>query len=110
MFFKTESEFEDAVIKCLTEEKGWKDGVLKYKTEKDLIKNWADIIFKNNREIDKLGDCPVTDGEMQQIMEQINKLRTPLALNGFINGKTVQIIRDNENDKQIGRASCRERV
>lgn len=99
MFFKTESEFEDAVIKCLTEEKGWKDGVLKYKTEKDLIKNWADIIFKNNREIDKLGDCPVTDGEMQQIMEQINKLRTPLALNGFINGKTVQIIRDNENDK-----------
>lgn len=40
----------------------------------------------------------MTDGEMAQIMGQIAKLRTPLNLNGFINGGTVQIIRDNEND------------
>jgi type I restriction enzyme R subunit len=35
---------------------------------------------------------------MQQILEQINNLRTPLKLNGFINGKTVSIKRDNLND------------
>jgi type I restriction enzyme R subunit len=28
---------------------------------------------------------------MQQIVEQITTLRTPLKLNGFINGKTVAI-------------------
>lgn len=41
---------------------------------------------------------PLTDGEMQQIVEQIASLRTPLKLNGFINGKTVPITRDNPHD------------
>jgi type I restriction enzyme R subunit len=36
---------------------------------------------------------------MQQIVEQITALRTPLKLNGFINGKTVAIKRDNPDDK-----------
>ena len=36
---------------------------------------------------------------MQQIIEQITELRTPLKLNGFINGKTVSIKRDNPEDK-----------
>ena len=31
-------------------------------------------------------------------MEQITALRTPLKLNGFINGKTVSITRDNPDD------------
>src|SRR5690554_1913606 len=35
---------------------------------------------------------------MQQIIEQIIELRTPLKLNGFINGKTVSITRDNPKD------------
>jgi type I restriction enzyme R subunit len=35
---------------------------------------------------------------MQQIMEQIITLRTPLKLNGFINGRTVSVIRDNPDD------------
>ena len=94
MSYTSEAAFEADVIKTLVEEKGWKDGVLQYKDEKDLIRNWADIIFDNNRELDRLGDFPVTDGEMQQIMEQINALKTPLKLNGFINGGYVQIIRD----------------
>ncbi len=37
--------------------------------------------------------------EMQQILEQIENLRTPLKLNGFINGKSVSIVRDNPDDK-----------
>jgi type I restriction enzyme R subunit len=36
---------------------------------------------------------------MQQILEQITSLRTPLKLNSFINGKTVAIKRDNPEDK-----------
>ena len=32
-------------------------------------------------------------------MEQIRELRTPLKLNGFINGKTVSVKRDNPDDK-----------
>ena len=35
---------------------------------------------------------------MQQVMEQITTLRTPLKLNGFINGKTISIKRDNPAD------------
>lgn len=74
--------------------------MISHPTEQDLIDNWANILFENNRGIDRLNNYPLTNGEMQQIMEQINNLRTPLKLNGFINGKTVSIIRDNPNDKQ----------
>lgn len=78
--------------------KGWETKVLKNPTEETLLKNWADILFENNRGIDRLNDAPLTDTEMQQILEQVIELRTPLKLNGFINGKTVAIIRDNPND------------
>lgn len=70
-----------------------------YPTEEDLIQNWANILFDNNQSIDRLNGCPLTSGEMQQIMEQIKTLRTPLMLNKFINGKTISITRDNVDDK-----------
>ncbi len=97
MTFDKESEFESALIKVLTS-KGWEEKIIKYPTEKDLINNWANILFENNREIDRLNNYPLTDGEMAQILEQINKLTTPLRLNSFINGKTVTIKRDNPKD------------
>lgn len=98
MGFNEESEFEESLIKLLTH-KGWDPQIIKYPTEEDLIKNWAEILYENNRGIDRLDDYPLTDGEMQQLMEQITAARTPLKLNGFINGKTVSIIRDNQDDK-----------
>ena len=67
-------------------------------SEADLLANWKQILFENNRGKDRLNEVPLTDGEMQQIMEQITALRTPLRLNGFINGKTVAITRDNPAD------------
>ena len=70
-----------------------------YPTEEDLIQNWANILFDNNQSIDRLNGCPLTSGEMQQILEQIKTLRTPLMLNKFINGKTISITRDNVDDK-----------
>ena len=85
MSFTTETEFEQALTDLLSK-KGWEAAVLKNYTEKDLLQNWAKILFDNNRAIDRLNDYPLTEGEMQQIMEQIATLRTPLRLNGFING------------------------
>lgn len=98
MTFKSEAEFEEALIKALSK-KGWEKEVLKRPTEKALLQNWANILFENNRGKDRLNDFPLTEGEMQQILEQINSLRAPLKLNGFINGKTVSITRDNPDDK-----------
>ena len=98
MIFNKESDFEEALIKILSE-KGWEKEVLKNYSEQNLLRNWANILFENNRDIDRLNDYPLTDSEMQQILEQIEALRTPLKLNGFINGKSVSIVRDNPDDK-----------
>ena len=97
MIFNKEADFEQALIDLL-KTKGWEDKVLKNYTEAELLRNWADILFENNRGIDRLNDYPLTDGEMQQIIEQIKILRTPLRLNGFINGGSVAITRDNPDD------------
>lgn len=98
MTFSSELQFEETLIKYLFN-KGWENKVLKYKTEEELIQNWADILFENNRDIDRLDSYPLTKTEMNQIIDQINHLKTPLKLNGFINGKTISIKRDNIDDK-----------
>lgn len=97
MIFNKESDFETALVNVLRT-KGWDGEPLWYPTEEELIQNWADFLFKNNGEIDRLNDFPLTPGEMQQIIEQIKILRTPLKINGFINGGSVSIVRDNPND------------
>ena len=98
MVFDNELKFEEALIKMLTNH-GWDKEILKNPTEKDLLNNWASILYENNKTIDRLDKYPLTDSEMQQIIEQINTLRTPLKLNSFINGKTISIKRDNPEDK-----------
>jgi type I restriction enzyme R subunit len=95
--FKTEAQFEQTFIEVLTN-KGWDPEILKNKTEADLLQNWANILFENNRQRDRLNDVPLTASEMLQIIEQIKELKTPLKLNGLINGKTVAIKRDNPAD------------
>lgn len=96
--FAKESEFEAAVIHELRQ-RGWGElEVIKCPSEADLLANWKKILFENNRSKDRLNEVPLTDSEMQQVMEQIVALRTPLRLNGFINGKTVAITRDNPAD------------
>ncbi|MCF6263590.1 MAG: HsdR family type I site-specific deoxyribonuclease [Xanthomonadales bacterium] len=97
MTFKTEAEFETALVNEL-KNKGWEQEVILYPSETNLLNNWARILFENNRDIDRLNDVPLTNSEMQQIIEQIRDLKTPLKLNSFINGKTVAITRDNPDD------------
>ena len=99
MTFTNEAEFEKGLIKVLRD-KGWGEhDVIKNPTEEQLLENWAKILFENNKSIDRLNNTPLTHSEMQQILEQINILKTPLKLNSFINGRTVSITRDNEEDK-----------
>lgn len=98
MIFDKESDFEEAVIGILVD-RGWEPEVIRHPTEADLLKNWADILFNNNRQRNCLNECPLTESEMQQIMEQIINLRTPLKLNSFINGRSVSITRDNPDDE-----------
>ena len=69
MAFDDELEFEQALVNELVAN-GWTDGILNHPTEKDLLDNWAKILFENNRQIDRLNDYPLTDTEMQQIIEQ----------------------------------------
>lgn len=99
--FRSEAEFEAALIDLLTRH-GWNKELLRFPTEQQLIDNWADILFANNRGRDLLGDVPLTEGEMAQIIEQVNNLRTPLALNEFINGRTVTITRDAPQAPNFG--------
>ena len=63
MVFEQEAAFETALINLLTEKYGWEPEILRYKTEEDLIQNWKQILFENNRDVGRLNDVPLTDGE-----------------------------------------------
>lgn len=97
MEFTREDEFERALINAL-QNNGWEKNVIKYPTEEDLIRNWADILFENNRIRDRLNDVPLIKEEMDELLEKIRNYRTPLALNDFINGSFVAITRKNPKD------------
>lgn len=99
--FNKEADFENALIALLAT-KSWEKEVLRYPTEEKLIANWQAHLDKTNQHIDKL-DVPLIRSEMNQILEQVQALKTPYALNGFINGKTVAIKRENEASRHFGK-------
>ena len=96
-YFVKESLFEQALVDLLPHH-GWEKEVLVQPTEEDLIQNWAKILFDNNRDINKLGNYPLTASEMRQIIDQVNLCDSPYAMNMFINGGQVCIKRDNPTD------------
>lgn len=95
--FTREQDFETALIEALTQH-GWEKEVLKQPSEKELIQNWANILYQNNNTQDRLNGVPLTEGEMQQLLEHIRELRTPVRLNGFINAGYASITRDSPDD------------
>ena len=99
--FNKESDFENALITLLGT-KSWEKEVLRHPTEEDLIANWQAHLNKTNQHIDKL-DVPLIRSEMNQILERVQALKTPYALNSFINGKTVAIKRENEASRHFGK-------
>ncbi|MFV2028814.1 type I restriction endonuclease subunit R [Neisseria sp. S1] len=99
--FHKESAFEQALIEML-QTRGWEKSVLNHPSEEDLIANWQAHLNKTNSHIDKL-DVPLIRSEMSQILEQVQELKTPYRLNGFINGKTVAIKRENTESRHFGK-------
>ena len=95
--FQVESSFELALCDVLTQH-GWEKEILVQPSEDDLVKNWAQIIFDNNREQESLGNYPLTASEMQQIIDQVNTWHSPYEINKQINGCYVCIKRDNPED------------
>ena len=95
--FDKEKDFEEALIKAL-QRNGWEQNVIRHPTEEDLLKNWANILYENNQGIDRLNKIPLNAEEMNDILKQVQDARTPQALNGFINGKTISIKRKNPED------------
>lgn len=95
--FTRELDFEKALATLLTQH-GWEPAILINPTEESLIKNWAAIIYNNNRDKNRLGDFPLTPTEMQQVVAQVDKCRNPYETNKLINGGLVQITRDNRAD------------
>lgn len=98
MTFDNELDFEQALIGLLTQRYGWEKEVLHYPSEEDLLRNWANILFQNNKEMDKLNDVPLTEGEMKQVLRQFEQARTPARINDLLNGPGVSIQRDAEAD------------
>ena len=96
--FVKESDFEEALTQTLKQH-GWgENDVIMYPTEERLIQNWAEILYDNNRSIDRLGNAPLTKTEMQQVIDQVNRCSSPFYTNRFINGEQVVIKRDNPAD------------
>ena len=72
--------------------------ILHHSTEQDLIDNWAGIIYDMNREMERLGNYPLTSSEMQQIIDQVNMCGSPYKVNKFITEHAIfdiQAINDN---------------
>ncbi len=94
--FIKESAFEEALTEHLLHH-GWNE-VIKNPTEEQLVENWANIIYDNNRGIAQLGNHPLTESEMRQVIDQVNMCGSPYAVNKLINGQQVSIRRDCEAD------------
>ena len=99
--YEHELPFEKDLVNLLVNEKGWVDGFFMNPSEEDLIKNWADIIYHNNRKPERLGDYRLTEGEIAQLMEQIDNAVTPLQKNELITNGELQIVRDNPEHKDM---------
>src|SRR5574344_620146 len=65
-----------------------------------LKKNWANFLFNTNRDIDRLNDYPLTDTEIDQLVNFIACKKSPLLINEIINGKEITLRRDNPDDKE----------
>lgn len=70
-FFIKELAFEQALANLLHTSHGWDGGIMMNPTEEDLVQNWANILYDNNRDINRLGNAPLTKTEMQQVIDQV---------------------------------------
>lgn len=102
MSFSNETDFEKALIFKLTEiDNQWSKDVLYFKTEEELIDNWAEILFMNNNTPSRLNGVRLSDSEKKQLINTINnEASTPFKINQLLNGKYIKLYRDNLLDKE----------
>lgn len=100
ILFATETEFEEALVNKLTKlDNQWSRDVLNYKTQDELIQNWADILFRNNIAPEKLNNCPLTKTEVESLINYVNSRNTPYEINKLLNSNELPLKRDNPSDK-----------
>ena len=98
--FTKEADFEKAFVELL-QQHGWEDNVMLYPSEEDLVKNWAAILYNNNRDINRLGDFPLTDSEMQQIITKVDALKIPMRPTSSSTGNTSPSCATTKTTKSI---------
>ncbi|WNM16953.1 type I restriction endonuclease [Mesomycoplasma ovipneumoniae] len=104
--FKSEQEFEQAIVDRLTSPKnGWqsfrdesgnKNGysvILQNVTEEILVKNWKDILFHNNKDV--LNNISLSDEEMDEVIEKIDNCPNFVESNILLTNEYISIKRSN---------------
>lgn len=93
----SELEFEKAVIRSL-EDNGWTYCPdLSNSTEEKLLTHWREIL--NQRNIERLGNEPLTNNEFEQAKSQIFAINTPLDAAKLLKNGQLLIVCDAESRK-----------
>ncbi len=110
MQYKSEKNFEDDVVNCLREY-GWKgfpdksnpskqyNVILGNVTEKDLIENWKNILYENNKDI--LNGIELSNDEMNQVIQKVQNCQNFVDTNTLINSEYIGITRTNKLDSKM---------
>ncbi|WHL47506.1 hypothetical protein HYE50_04720 [Mycoplasmopsis bovis] len=109
MEFNSEKKFEVALVNCLLEY-GWKgfpdksnpskqyNVILGNVTEEDLIENWKNILFENNKDI--LNGIELSNDEMNQVIQKVQNCQNFVDTNTLINSEYIGITRTNKLDSK----------
>ncbi len=110
MEFNSEKKFEVALVNCLLEY-GWKgfpdksnpskqyNVILGNVTEEDLIENWKNILFENNKGI--LNGIELSNDEMNQVIQKVQNCQNFVDTNTLINSEYIGITRTNKLDSKM---------
>ncbi|WP_430000857.1 hypothetical protein [Mycoplasmopsis bovis] len=110
MEFNSEKKFEVALVNCLLEY-GWKgfpdksnpskqyNVILGNVTEEDLIENWKNILFENNKDI--LNGIELSNDEMNQVIQKVQNCQNFVDTNTLINSEYIGITRTNKLDSKM---------
>ncbi|WHL53710.1 hypothetical protein [Mycoplasmopsis bovis] len=101
MQYKREKDFEDDVVNCLREY-GWKgfpdksnpskqyNVILGNVTEKDLIENWKNILYENNKDI--LNGIELSNDEMNQVIQKVQNCQNFVDTKHLLIANTLALL------------------
>nr|WP_307923839.1 type I restriction endonuclease [Mycoplasmopsis bovis] len=68
-------------------------------TEKDLIENWKNILYENNKDI--LNGIELSNDEMNQVIQKVQNCQNFVDTNTLINSEYIGITRTNKLDSKM---------